>query len=179
MWSYQVIQCIKEIDLKQSGELWFVKGRNPILWNLISCSCVPKAPRLVDLQANLKVPLILELSLLAISAYIEFLEKESAEKALTLNGTSFMSRILKVVRKSSVEVPQQPGWSRGVRASPFASRLIRTAYPRPTFPGAMRGRLAIRGNARSFQWKRGAADSVDAGKPSQATPVTPGSQMEF
>lgn len=111
------------------------------------------------------------------SAYIEFLEKESAEKALTLNGTSFMSRILKVVRKSSVEVPQQPGWSRGVRASPFASRLIRTAYPRPTFPGAMRGRLAIRGNARSFQWKRGAADSVDAGKPSQATPVTSGSQM--
>ena len=85
--------------------------------------------------------------------------------------------VLQVVRKSSVEVPQQPGWSRGVRASPFASRLVRTAYPRPTFPGAMRGRLAIRGNARSFQWKRGAADSVDAGKPSQATPVTPGSQM--
>ncbi|KAM0893883.1 hypothetical protein ACQ4PT_024795 [Festuca glaucescens] len=110
------------------------------------------------------------------SAYIEFLQKDSAEQALTLNRTSFMSRILKVVRKSSVEVPQVPGWSRGARASPFASRLIRTAYPRPTFPGAIRGRLGMRGNARNFQWKREAADSVDAGKPSQATPVTLGSQ---
>uniref|UniRef100_A0ACD5UC00 Uncharacterized protein n=2 Tax=Avena sativa TaxID=4498 RepID=A0ACD5UC00_AVESA len=110
------------------------------------------------------------------SAYIEFLQKDSAEQALTLNGTSFMSRILKVVRKSSVEVPQVPGWSRGARASPFASRLIRTAYPRPTFPGAIRGRLGLRGSARTFQWKREAADSIDAGKPSQATPTTPGSQ---
>lgn len=110
------------------------------------------------------------------SAYIEFLQKDSAEKALSLNGTSFMSRILKVVRRSSVEVPQLPGWSRGARASPFASRLIRTAYPRPTFPGAIRGRLGMRGNARTFQWKREAADSVDVGKPSQAMPVTPGSQ---
>ncbi|CAM0904224.1 unnamed protein product [Alopecurus aequalis] len=110
------------------------------------------------------------------SAYIEFLQKDSAEQALTLNGTSFMSRILKVVRRSSVEVPQVPGWSRGARASPFASRLIRTAYPRPTFPGATRGRLGLRGNSRNFQWKREAADSVDAGKSSQATPATPGSQ---
>jgi hypothetical protein len=84
--------------------------------------------------------------------------------------------VMQVVRKSSVEVPQVPGWSRGARASPFASRLIRTAYPRPTFPGASRGRLGLRGNARNFQWKREAADSVDAGKPSQATPVTLGSQ---
>ena len=84
--------------------------------------------------------------------------------------------VLQVVRRSSVEVPQLPGWSRGARASPFASRLIRTAYPRPTFPGAIRGRLGLRGNARNFQWKRGAADSVDAGKPSQAAPLTPGSQ---
>lgn len=111
------------------------------------------------------------------SAYIEFLQKESAEQALTLNGTSFMSRILKVVRRSSVEVPQLPGWSRASHGSPFASRLIRTAYPRPMFPGAIRGRLALRGNARSLQWKRDAADSIDAGKPSQTTPVTPGSQM--
>jgi hypothetical protein len=84
--------------------------------------------------------------------------------------------MLQVVRKSSVEMPQVAGWSRGARASPFASRLIRTAYPRPTFPGAIRGRLGLRGNARNFQWKREAADSADAGKPSQATPVTLGSQ---
>jgi len=30
------------------------------------------------------------------SAYVEFLHKESAERALSLNGTSFMTRILKV-----------------------------------------------------------------------------------
>ncbi|TVU15628.1 hypothetical protein EJB05_39158 [Eragrostis curvula] len=110
------------------------------------------------------------------SAYIEFLHKESAEQALTLNGTSFMSRILKVVR-SSVEVPQQSVWPRASRGSPFASRLIRTAYPRPTFPGAIRGRLPLRGGTRSLQWKREAADSPDAGKPSQATPAAHGNQL--
>jgi RNA recognition motif-containing protein len=31
------------------------------------------------------------------SAYVEFLHKESAERALSLNGTSFMARILKVL----------------------------------------------------------------------------------
>ncbi|TKW04927.1 hypothetical protein SEVIR_7G142300v4 [Setaria viridis] len=111
------------------------------------------------------------------SAYIEFLHKESAERALTLNGTSFMSRILKVVRKSSTEATQLSGLPRASRGSPFASRLIRTAYPRPTFPGAIRGRLPLRGGARSFQWKRGAADSTDAGKPSQTAPAAPGNQL--
>jgi len=111
------------------------------------------------------------------SAYIEFLHKESAEQALTLNGTSFMSRILKVVRKSSTEATQLPGLPRASRGSPFASRLIRTAYPRPTFPGATRGRLPLRGGARSLQWKRDTSDSVDAGKPSQTTPAAPGNQL--
>ncbi|CAN6235333.1 unnamed protein product [Urochloa humidicola] len=111
------------------------------------------------------------------SAYIEFLHKESAEQALTLNGTSFMSRILKVVQKSSTEATQLPGVPRASRGSPFASRLIRTAYPRPAFPGAIRGRLPLRGGARSLQWKRGAADSADAGKPSQTTPAAPGNQL--
>ncbi|CAL5016426.1 unnamed protein product [Urochloa decumbens] len=111
------------------------------------------------------------------SAYIEFLHKESAEQALTLNGTSFMSRILKVVQKSSTEATQLPGVPRASRGSPFASRLIRTAYPRPAFPGAIRGRLPLRGGARSLQWKRVAADSADAGKPSQTTPAAPGNQL--
>ncbi|KAI3826934.1 hypothetical protein L1987_00994 [Smallanthus sonchifolius] len=35
------------------------------------------------------------------SAYVEFMRKEAAEKALSLDGTSFLSRILKVVKKSS------------------------------------------------------------------------------
>ncbi|AQK44244.1 RNA binding (RRM/RBD/RNP motifs) family protein [Zea mays] len=108
------------------------------------------------------------------SAYIEFLHKESAEQALTLNGTSFMSRILKVVRKSSTEVTQLPVLPRASWGSPFASRLIRTAYPRPNYPGAIRGRLSLRGAARSLQWKRGVADSGDVGKPS---PTAPGNQL--
>ncbi|CAL5031513.1 unnamed protein product [Urochloa decumbens] len=111
------------------------------------------------------------------SAYIEFLHKESAEQALTLNGTSFMSRILKVVKKSSAEATQLPGVPHASRGSPFASRLIRTAYPRPAFPGAIRGRLPLRGGARSLQWKRVGADSADAGKPSQTTPAAPGNQL--
>ncbi|KAF8703423.1 hypothetical protein HU200_032228 [Digitaria exilis] len=111
------------------------------------------------------------------SAYIEFLHKESAEQASTLNGTYFMSRILKVVRKSSTEATQLPGLPRASRGSPFASRLIRTAYPRTTFPGAIRGRLPLRGGARSLQWKRGAVDSTDAGKSSQTTPATPVNQL--
>lgn len=111
------------------------------------------------------------------SAYIEFSHKESAEQALTLNGTSFMSRILKVVRKSSAEVSQLPGLPRSSRGSPFSSRLIRTAYPRPTFAGAIRGRPLLRGGARSLQWKRGATDSADALKPNQATPAAPGNQL--
>ena len=84
---------------------------------------------------------------------------------------------LQVVRKSSTEATQLPGLPRASRGSPFASRLIRTAYPRPTFPGATRGRLPLRGGARSLQWKRGASDSVDAGKPSQTTPAAPGNQL--
>uniref|UniRef100_A0A0D9ZM11 RRM domain-containing protein n=1 Tax=Oryza glumipatula TaxID=40148 RepID=A0A0D9ZM11_9ORYZ len=111
------------------------------------------------------------------SAYIEFLHKESAEQALTLDNTSFMSRMLKVVRKNSLEVSQQSGWPRGSRGSTFPSRLTRTAYPRPAFPGAMRGRLPLRGGARSLQWKRDNADTVDAAKPGHSTPIPTGNQL--
>jgi hypothetical protein len=84
--------------------------------------------------------------------------------------------MLQVVR-TSIEVPQQPVWSRASRGSPFASRLIRTAYPRATFPSSIRGRLPLRGGTRSLQWKREAADSPDAGRSSQATPAAPGNQL--
>jgi hypothetical protein len=84
--------------------------------------------------------------------------------------------VLQVVRKSSTEATQLSGLPHASRGSPFASRLIRTAYPRPTFPGAIRGRLPLRGGARSYQWKRGAADSTDAGKPSQTTAAALGNQ---
>ncbi|XP_006652402.1 uncharacterized protein LOC102719483 [Oryza brachyantha] len=114
-------------------------------------------------------------------AYIEFLHKESAEQALTLNGASFMSRILKVVRRNSPEVPQLPGWPRASRGSPITStstsRLIRTLYPRPAFPGAIRGHIPPRGGARSLQWKRPGADTADAGKPIHSTLVPAGNQL--
>uniref|UniRef100_A0A6V7QX72 RRM domain-containing protein n=1 Tax=Ananas comosus var. bracteatus TaxID=296719 RepID=A0A6V7QX72_ANACO len=103
------------------------------------------------------------------SAFVEFLHKESAESALSLNGTSFMSRILKVVRRSSHEAAQMLGWPRISRVSPFASRLGRLAYPRGVLPGAFRGRLPIKGGARSLQWKRDEASSPQLSEAAKAT----------
>ncbi|KAF9597352.1 hypothetical protein IFM89_017255 [Coptis chinensis] len=89
------------------------------------------------------------------SAYIEFMRKEAAELALSLNGTSFMSRILKVVRKSSayMESSNVLAWPRVSRASPFAAQLARVPFPRG-MPAAFRTRLAVKPGARSLQWKR-------------------------
>lgn len=87
------------------------------------------------------------------AAYVEFLRKESAESALSLNGTYFMSRSLKVVRK--IESAEVAGWPRVARAQPFASSGSRTAFPRGGFNhGAFRGRPTIKPGARSLQWKR-------------------------
>lgn len=93
------------------------------------------------------------------SAYIEFMRTDAAEHALSLNGTSFMSRILKVVRKSSahLEASNILAWPRVARASPYAARLSRVPFPRGGMPGAFRARLAIKPGARSLQWKRGAS----------------------
>ncbi|XP_042409286.1 uncharacterized protein LOC121998420 [Zingiber officinale] len=88
------------------------------------------------------------------SAYVEFLKKESADLALSLNGTSFMSRILKVVRRSSHEAAPVLSWSWIARAPAFASRVGRMPYPRGTFPGSFRGHPPIKPGARSLQWKR-------------------------
>ncbi|XP_072992125.1 uncharacterized protein [Typha latifolia] len=107
------------------------------------------------------------------SAYVEFLHKESAELALSLNGTSFMSRILKVVRRSSHEAAQMLGWSRIARVSPFASRLGRIPYPRRVLPSAFRGRLPIKAGARSLQWKR----EVLTVQPTEATKCAPNAAL--
>ncbi|KAK5810678.1 Polyadenylate-binding 2-A [Gossypium arboreum] len=93
------------------------------------------------------------------SAYVEFMRKEAAENALSLDGTSFMSRILKVVKKSSA--PQEAAapvmtWPRVARGSPFvAARFGRASFARG-MPGAFRPHLPIKPGARSFQWKRDA-----------------------
>ncbi|KAK4379665.1 hypothetical protein RND71_001527 [Anisodus tanguticus] len=92
------------------------------------------------------------------SAYVEFMRKESAENALSLDGTSFMSRILKVVRKSSAtpEAASVTVWPRVARGGPFAvSRFGRVPFPRG-IPTLYRSRLPIRPGARSMQWKRDA-----------------------
>lgn len=91
------------------------------------------------------------------SAYVEFLRKESAESALSLSGTSFMSRNLKVIRKSSMqqESTAMMGWPRVTRASPFVSRLSRAVFSRSVLPSAFRARLPVKPGARSLQWKRG------------------------
>lgn len=92
------------------------------------------------------------------SAYVEFMRKESAENALSLDGTSFMSRILKVVRKSSATPEAASGtvWPRVTRVGPFAvSRFGRAPFPRG-IPTLYRSRFPVRPGARSMQWKRDA-----------------------
>ncbi|KAK1382754.1 putative PWI domain, nucleotide-binding alpha-beta plait domain-containing protein [Heracleum sosnowskyi] len=97
------------------------------------------------------------------SAFVEFTSREAAEQALSLNGTSFMSRILKVVMKSAA--PPEPApvmtFPRISRGSMFtASRFGRVPFPRG-IPGSFRARLPIKSGARSFQWKRGAQMASD------------------
>ncbi|CAK9154884.1 unnamed protein product [Ilex paraguariensis] len=96
------------------------------------------------------------------SAYIEFLRKEAAEHALSLDGTSFMSRILKIVRKSSAhqEAASVMMWPPIARGSPFAApRFARVPFPRG-IPSVYRARLPIKPGARSLQWKRDAPPST-------------------
>ncbi|KAK7283865.1 hypothetical protein RIF29_13613 [Crotalaria pallida] len=92
------------------------------------------------------------------AAYVEFMRKEAADNALTLDGTSFMSRILKVVRKSAAHQESAPAvpWPRAVRGSPFPpARFSGVPVPRG-IPGAFRPRPPIKFGARSMQWKRDA-----------------------
>ncbi|KAL7120596.1 hypothetical protein ACP275_02G131900 [Erythranthe tilingii] len=88
------------------------------------------------------------------SAYIEFTRKEAAEQALSFDGTSFMSRILKIVKKSSaqLEAASPAIWRppRNTARVPFARGVPRLYRPR--IPIKHHG-----GGGRSLQWKRGGA----------------------
>ncbi|KAI4385593.1 hypothetical protein MLD38_003600 [Melastoma candidum] len=88
------------------------------------------------------------------SAVIEFTHRVAAENALSLNGTSFLSRIIKVVKRSS-SLQQDPptAWPRALRASPYA-RFSWVPYARGGIPAPFRSRLPLRLGARSLQWKR-------------------------
>ncbi|KAJ7982192.1 Polyadenylate-binding protein 2 [Quillaja saponaria] len=92
------------------------------------------------------------------SAYVEFMRKEAADNALTLDGTSFMSWILKVVRRTAAQQESPPvmTWPRIPRGSTFATaRFSRGSFARG-ISGAFRPRSPIILGARSMQWKRDA-----------------------
>lgn len=108
------------------------------------------------------------------SAYVEFMRKEAADNALSLDGTSFMSRILKVVKRSAAHQDTAPlmTWGRGARGSPYtAARFTRAPFPRGIH-GAFRPHLPIKPGARSLQWKRDAQAS-----PSDSGAQVPGSSV--
>ncbi|CAN0877876.1 Embryonic polyadenylate-binding protein 2 [Linum grandiflorum] len=102
------------------------------------------------------------------SAYVEFLRKDAAESALTLNGTSFMSRILKVIKKSAAP-PQEdtPATTARPRAAPRGSPYAVARFSRSPFGrGAFRPRGLVKLGSRSMQWKRDAQG--EAGSPGSA-----------
>lgn len=112
------------------------------------------------------------------AAYVEFLRKEAADNALSLDGTSFMSRILKVVKKSAAHQESAPvmPWPRIVRVSPFPSaRYSRLPFPRG-IPGAFRVRPPMKVGARSLQWKRDAQGSDSSSSVNSGTIAAPASR---
>ncbi|KAM7266306.1 hypothetical protein ACFE04_004203 [Oxalis oulophora] len=95
------------------------------------------------------------------SAYVEFARNEAADNALSFDGTSFMSRIVKVVKRRGAahqEAASVPAWPRVARGSPYGGgRFLRGAFPR----GAFRGRgLPMKAGARSLQWKRDSTEGL-------------------
>ncbi|KAM7265163.1 hypothetical protein ACFE04_002846 [Oxalis oulophora] len=113
------------------------------------------------------------------SAFVEFMRKEAADSALSLDGTSFMSRMVKVVKKNAApqEAAMPVTWARGSRGSPYAgSKFGRVPFPRGS-PYSRPGLPIIKpGAARSFQWKRGSTDggaNSFPGNISVRSPATP------
>ncbi|XP_013629411.1 PREDICTED: uncharacterized protein LOC106335436 [Brassica oleracea var. oleracea] len=111
------------------------------------------------------------------SAYIEFTRGEAADNALSLDGTSFMSRILKIAKESNGQHQQEAAsWAR-------AGRYARASPYRRGIPGgAFRGRPVVRaGGARSMQWKRDSAETgnnIAAPNPRSMTYVRTESQPD-
>ncbi|XP_047313945.1 uncharacterized protein LOC124917595 [Impatiens glandulifera] len=101
------------------------------------------------------------------SAYVEFMRKESAENALSLDGTSFMSRILKIVRKGGLgqqEASPMMSWasargggsssSAAFGGSRFLPRGGAGAFQRGGSSSYNRSWTPVKAGARSMQWKR-------------------------
>uniref|UniRef100_J3MU87 RRM domain-containing protein n=1 Tax=Oryza brachyantha TaxID=4533 RepID=J3MU87_ORYBR len=112
------------------------------------------------------------------SAYVEFLHRDSAERAMSLNGTSFMACLLKVVKWSSHEAAHFGGWPSGRRSIMYSwhSRMV---YPRGVPSSIFRGRAPIKVGARSLQWRRepSIADSTTGAKPGMTVELSPTEQV--
>lgn len=93
------------------------------------------------------------------SAYIEFSCRETAEIALTLNETSFMSRMLKVVQKNASHVePSITARPPLRRPLPFSAwRPTRAVYGRGLASTYRRGYMPRPFVSRSLQWRRDAS----------------------
>ncbi|KAM1176327.1 hypothetical protein ACFX2I_028580 [Malus domestica] len=108
------------------------------------------------------------------SAYVEFTRREAADNALSLDGTSFMSRILKVVKRGAAHQEAAPGmtWPRVARGTPFATARFGWSPFQRGMSGAYRPRPLIKPGARSMQWKRDTqANPGEMGAPVTATAV--------
>ena len=83
---------------------------------------------------------------------MEFIRKETAENALSLDDTSFMTQILKVVKRSSTHQEAAPvmTWPRITRNYAFAAARFARAPFTEGIPSAFRPRLPIKPGARSF-----------------------------
>eukprot|EP01018_Ginkgo_biloba_P033105 Gb_00579 [translate_table: standard] len=93
------------------------------------------------------------------SAYVEFARKETAEMALTLNETSFMSRMLKVVRKNTSAL-ETSMLARPPLRRPFvfgARPPVRAPYARGFPIPYRRGYMPRASSSRNLQWRRDAS----------------------
>uniref|UniRef100_A0A0A9DRN0 Uncharacterized protein n=1 Tax=Arundo donax TaxID=35708 RepID=A0A0A9DRN0_ARUDO len=85
-----------------------------------------------------------------------------------------MTRILKVVRRSSHEAAHFYGWPGNGRSSMYA-RHGRMPYPRAVLPGSsFIGRAPMKAGARSLQWNRepSGTDSNAGMKPDMSVPLS-------
>lgn len=109
------------------------------------------------------------------SAYVEFMRKEAADSALSLDGTSYMSRLLKVVKRSPANQETAPTMTRPqiARGASFAAgRFPRASFGRG-MPGTYRPWLAVKPGSRSMQWKRDAQPSpTESGTPGPRSNVS-------
>ncbi|KAK8953780.1 hypothetical protein KSP39_PZI002510 [Platanthera zijinensis] len=116
-----VIQSLSEEGIESRtvlvSNVHFAATKESLISHFGRCGTIAKVVMLTDAVTGLPKG----------AAYIVFASKESVDKAISLSGTSFFSRILKVIRKVEVPpdylVPSQPALKQQQQQSPF--------YPQP------------------------------------------------